>query len=235
VSTSTVVIIIVAFLALDLVCYYLIIRAMDRPSPSAAFARARGFSLIPDSEQEAVGIRLRERLPVARGDLYDIVRLPLAAGEGYLFSTLPEADSHLPRTRENQRQFIAVLIETALSGGVLIHPPIRPPLAGFKGRRLFRVFKAGTFVPISADRLPEALAERYRVRIENERVDQARLFTSETIHALTGGGRRRGFALLVCYGGFVVYINPSLKGEVEVGEFYDLTRGLVGALSKAAR
>ncbi len=234
-STLTVVIIIVAFLALDLVFYYLIIRAMDRPSPSAAFARARGFSVIPDSEGESVGIRLREHLPIVRGDLYDIVRLPLAAGEGYLFSTLPETDSHLPRTRENRRQFIAVLMETALSGGLLIYPPIRPPLAGFKGRRLFRVFKAGAFLPVPADRLPGLLAGRYRVRIENERADPGRFFTDEAAGALTGAPRRRGLALLVCRGGFVIYINPLLTGQPEAGEFYDFAKKLAGAISKTAR
>jgi hypothetical protein len=235
VSTSLAIGVIVGFLALDILFYYLIIKRMERPSPSAAFARARGFSVIPDSEGESVGLRLRERLAVPRGDLYDIVRLPLAEGEGYLFSTLPMADSHLPRTRETKRQFIAVLTGTPIDGGLFIHPPVRPPFRRFKRRRLFRVFKTGAFLPVSADRLPGLPAGQYRACIENEAVDPGRFLTAGAVRALARAPRRRGFALLICRGGFVLYINPLLVRREEAERFYDFTVELVGAFSKAAR
>ncbi len=234
-STPLVIGVIVGFVALDILFYYLIIKQMERPSASAAFARVRGFSVIPDSEGISVGARLRELLPLGRGDLFDIVRLPLSVGEGYLFSMLPDADSHLPRTQENQRQFIAVLIQTTATGGLFIHPPIRHPFGGFKRRRLFGVFKAKKYLPVSPDRLPGPIAARYSVRIENEAADPGRLLTPDVVQALTRAPRRRGFAILVCDGGFVVYINPLLAGQTEAAMFYDFTVGLTGALLRTTR
>lgn len=234
-NTQVVIIVIVAFLALDILFYYLIIKRMDRPSPSAAFARARGFSLIPDAEGESVGIRLRERLPLGGGELSDIVRLPLAEAEGYLFTTLPQADSHLPRGRENQRQFIAVLLENPLDGGLFIHPPFRPPFSGFKRRRLLAVFKTTTYRPVSADRLPPALAGRFRVLVESEKTDPGLLLTPGAVRALTNAPRKRGFALWAGPGGLIVYINPLLAQEGEVGRFYGFTAELARALSRGER
>lgn len=121
-STSLVIGVIVGFLALDILFYYLIIRRMERPSSSAAFARARGLSVVPDSEGPSVGLRLRERLSIPRGDLYDIVSLSVAEGEAYLYTTLPPDESHLPKARENRRQFIAVLKPMPAGGRMFIHP-----------------------------------------------------------------------------------------------------------------
>lgn len=232
-SVSTVVIVIVVFLALDVLFYFLIIRSMERPSPSAAFARARNLSVIPDSEGASVGLRLRQRLPIPRGDLLDIVGLALPAGEGYLFTTLPDSDSHLPKAQENRRQFIAVLVDTPADGGLFIHPPIRFPFAGFKWRRLSRIFKTKTYVPIPPDRVPPALAGRWRVRAEHAQSDPRSFFTKEVTPVLASRmPRARGAALLACPDGVVVYINPLLKDELEAGKFYDFTRMLVGAIAK---
>ena len=232
-NTTAAVIIIVVFLALDIVFYFLIIRSMEKPSPSAALARARDLSVLPDSEGESVGLRLRQHLPLPRGDLFDIVRLVLPAGEGYLFTTQPDADSHLPKARENQRQFIAVLIKTPADGGLFIHPPVRFPFAGFKRRRLFRIFKTGAFFSVAADRLPGALSGRWRVRAERERFDPESFFTREVADVMTNRApRERGFALMICPGGLAVYINPLLKNQVEAGRFCDFTRELVEAIMK---
>ncbi len=156
------------------------------------------------------------------------------AGEGYLFTTQPDADSHLPKARENQRQFIAVLIKTPADGGLFIHPPVRFPFAGFKRRRLFRVFKTGAFFPVSADRLPPALAGGWRVRAEHEQSDPEGFFTREGIAGVLAARapRSRGFALMICPGGLVVYINPLLKNQVEAGRFCDFTGELVEAIMK---
>jgi hypothetical protein len=236
VSTSTAVIIIVVFLALDLLFYYLIIRSMERSSPSAALARARDLSVVPDSEGESIGMRLRQHLPIPRGELLDIVRLVLPEGEGYLFTTLPPADSRVPRSRENRRQFIAVIIDTSADGGLFLHPPIRFPLAGFKRRRLFRVFKAAAFFPVSAERLPEGLSKHWCVRVEDEGADPGRFFTREITNVLAlRAPRARGFALMVCPGGLAVYINPLLSGDWEAGRFCDFTRELVEAVMQKAR
>jgi hypothetical protein len=233
VSTTVIIIAIVAFLALDVVFYYLIIRQMERPSPSAAFARTRDFSVIPDSEGESIGVRLRETLPIPRGDIFDIVSLSLPNGEGYLFTTLPPADSRLPKARENQRQFIAVLVETPADCGLFMHSPVRPPLAGYKRRRLFRVFKSGEFSPVSADRLPPALARRYRVRAERPQPDLRGVFTGDLTNVLTVRAPRvRGFALLIHPGGLVIYISPLLKDQQEAGRFCDFAGALVTALTE---
>jgi hypothetical protein len=233
VNTTTAVIIIVVFLALDIVFYFLIIRSMEHPTPSAALARARDLSIIPDSEGESVGLRLRQHLPLPKGDLFDIVRLVLPGGEGYLFTTQPQADSHLPKTAENRRQFIAVLIKTPADGGLFIHPPVRFPCAGFKRRRLFRVSKTGAFFPVSADRLPPSLTGGWRVRAEHERFDPESFFTREVTDVMTNRApRSRGFALVICPGGLAVYINPLLKNQVEAGRFCDFTRELVEAIMK---
>ncbi len=230
------VIIIIVFLALDIVFYFLIIRSMEKPSPSAALARARDLSVIPDSEGESVGLRLRQHLPLPRGDLFDIVRLVLPNGEGYLFTTQPDADSHMPKARENQRQFIAVLIQTPADGGLFIHPPVRFPFAGFKRRRLFRVFKTGAFSPVPADRLPPTLAGGWRMRAEHERFDPESFFTREVTDVMTNRvPRSRGFALMICPGGLAVYINPLLKDQEEVGRFCDFTGDLVEAVAKKTR
>jgi hypothetical protein len=233
VNSTVVIIAIVAFLALDLVFYYLIIRQMDRPSPSAAFARARDFSVIPDSEGESVGLRLRETLPIPRGYIFDIVSLPLPNGEGYLFTTLPPADSRLPKARENQRQFIAVLAETPADCALFLHSPVRPPLAGYKRRRLFRVFKTGEFSPVSADRLPPALARRYRVRAERPQPDLRGVFTDDLTNILAVRAPRvRGFGLFIHPGGLVIYISPLLKDQQEAGRFCDFAGALVTALTR---
>ncbi len=231
-NTSVAVIVIVVFLALDLLFYYLIIRRMDRPSPSAAFARSRGFSLLPDSEGESVGLRLRERLPLGRGELSDIVRLALGESEGYLFTTLPDADSHLPKSQENRRQFIAVMLEGPRGGALFVHPPTRPPFSGFKLRRLLAIFKTGSYVPVSADRLPPTIAERFQVRAEHGETDGATFFSPGAVRALTHAPRKRGFALWAGPGGLIVYINPLLTGEKEAGDFYDFVVGLVHVLSR---
>jgi hypothetical protein len=236
VSIATAVIIIVVFLALDLLFYYLIIRSMERPSPSVAFARARDFSVIPDSEADSVGMRLRQHLPLPGGDLFDIVRLTLPGGEGYLFTTLPRADSHLPRSSENRRQFIAVLVETPAEGALFIHPTIRGPFAGFKRRRLFRVFKTGPFFPVPPDRLPISLPRSWRVRAGHEGCDPRRFFTRGITDTLAARfPRERGFALLVCPGGIVIYINPLLTGIEEAGRFYAFIRELVEAIAVKSR
>jgi len=236
VNTTTIIVAIVVFLALDILFYYLIIKSMERPSPSAAFARSRNLSMVPDSEGASVGARLRERLPIPRGELLDIVTLVIPGGEGYLFTTLPDADSHLPKARENQRQFVAVFIDTGADGGLFIHPPIRFPLLGYKERRLFRVFKAGTFSPVPKDLLPAAMARRYRMRAEHPRPDLARLLTPEVANLLTiRAPRERGFALIIRPVGLVVYINPLVKDRQEAEKFCDFAAALAAALAKEER
>ncbi len=233
-STQVVIIAVVVFLALDILFFYLIIKAMERPSPSAALARARGLSLIPDSEGPSIGLRLREILPLPRGDLYDIVSLSPVEGEAYLYTTMPPDESHLPKARENRRQFIAVVRRTKADGRAFIHPPVRPVLGGYKRRRLFRVFKTGSFLPVPNDRLPKGISARFRVRVENEGVDPNTFLAGEASRVLAAAPRPRGLAVLVCREGLVVYISPLVKDVGEAGRFCDFVLKLADAIAADA-
>jgi hypothetical protein len=234
VSTQVVIIAVVVFLALDILFFYLIIKAMERPSASAALARVRGLSLIPDSEGPSIALRLREVLPLPRGDFYDIVSLSPPEGEAYLYTTLPPDESHLPKARENRRQFIAVVRRTTVDGRVFIHPSVRPVLGAYKRRRLFRVFKTGSFLPVPEDRQPEGISERFRVRVEHEGVDPGKFLTDGAARVLAAAPRPRGLAVLVCRDGLVVYISPLVKDKEEAGKFCDFALALADAIAQDA-
>jgi hypothetical protein len=230
-STALLVILIVLFVGLDAVFLYLITRRMGRPSPSIAFARSRGLAEIADGEGEGLGRKLRESLGVPHGEMYDIVRLPIAGVEAYLYSTLPERSSSYRRAAENRRQFIAVLMPLPIAGRLLIHPPIRPPLRGFKRRRLYRVFKAEDFGPVPGGALPAGIGRVFTVAAEGHRGGAGAPLSPRTVDPLRTGPRARGFAIVLSPRGFVVYVNPVFTREKEVGPFVDFAEGLARAFA----
>ena len=126
-----------------------------------------------------------------------------------------------------------MLIKTPADGGLFIHPPVRFPFAGFKRRRLFRVFKTGAFFPVSADRLPPALAGGWRVRAEREQSDpRGLLYRRDRGRPGGPGSPLTGIRADDLPGGLAVYINPLLKNQEEAGRFCDFTGELVEAIMK---
>jgi hypothetical protein len=200
------------------------------------FASSRGLSVEPLDQGEELERRVVESLGVPAGGIYrDIVRLPLSAGEAYLFTKAPETKgaSSDTGTGGSPHQFIVVFMDIAVSGRTFAARAI--PVAGKLGERMVefvlnKVFGATGIKRLDTSAYYPDFSKVYNVFTEDEEGARSVVLSSGVVSCLMTHPQKEPVNISIGPKGFGVDITSVMKSRQEIDRFVDWADDLARVL-----
>jgi len=201
-----------------------------------AYASTRGLTVLPEDTDGALARRFIEQmnLPV-RGDIQDILKLPLAQGEGYLYTQRPEVSTSDTGGDASPHQYLVVFFPLALSGRTFLTPKF--PLGGAVGRKMIEMLLSHLFGVkdvsfVETEREFPEFSKKVTVFSEDEDGARKLLLNTEVTSLILERPEKTILNMAVTPGGTAMHIEPMMRKPEQIDEIVNWSEKIIRALGE---
>jgi hypothetical protein len=173
-------------------------------------------------------------LPV-RGDIQDILKIPLPQGEGYLYTPRPHASTSDTGGDASSNQYLVVLFPLAVSGRTFLIPKF--PLGGSVGRKMIEMLLSHLFGVkdvsfVETDREFPEFSKKVNVFSEDEDGARRLLLNMEVTSLILERPEKVMLNMAVTPGGMALHIEPMMRKPEQIEEIVGWSEKIARALSE---
>ena len=201
-----------------------------------AYADTRGLTVLPEDSDGSLTRRFVEEmhLPV-RGDLQNIMKIPLSLGEGYLFTQNTEATDINNTEAGTPRQSLVAFFPLAVSGRTFLTPKF--PLGGTVGKKmngmlLSHLFGVQDVSFIETEREFPEFSKKLNLFSEDEDGARRVILNTEITSLLIELQGKMVVNMTVTPGGLAMHIEPMIRKPELIEELTSWLERMIQALSE---